>query len=104
MIYSILNDKKGLVIDPYCGSGTTLVTAKIMGHDFLGIEIANEYIDTAKERLACFENERKAVNAELGKHVVTKTFTERKQRGEFTGRHRVTKSVEDTSGIAPRLI
>lgn len=103
-IYSVMDDKKGLVIDPYCGSGTTLVAAKLMGHDFIGIEIANEYIDTAKERLACSENERRAVDTELGKHTVGTTFTERKKKGAYTGRHRVGKNPENTSPITPRLI
>ena len=67
-IYSVMDDKKGLVIDPYCGSGTTLVAAKLMGHEYIGIEIANEYIDLAEDRLACSENERKALDIEIGKH------------------------------------
>lgn len=44
VIYSILDDRKGIVIDPYCGSGTTLVVAKILGHDFIGIDISEEYV------------------------------------------------------------
>jgi len=99
-----MDDKKGLVIDPYCGSGTALVAAKLLGHDFIGIEIANEYIDLAENRLACSENERRAVDIEIGKHVVGKTFTKRKQEGAFTGKHRVKREVGDASSIAPRLI
>jgi len=40
-----------LVIDPFAGSGTTLVAAKELGVAFLGIEIIPEYIDIIKRRL-----------------------------------------------------
>ncbi len=50
-IYSIMDEKRGVVIDPYCGSGTTLVAAKILGHDFIGIEISKEYVHLAEKRL-----------------------------------------------------
>jgi len=87
-----MDDEKGVVIDPYCGSGTTLVSAKLMGHKFIGIEIANEYVDSANNRLLNIENERKLVNKELDKHVVSQTFSQRKDNGGFTGKHRVIKS------------
>jgi len=51
VIFSIMDERKGVVIDPYCGSGTTLVAAKILGHDFIGIEISKEYIKYAEKRL-----------------------------------------------------
>lgn len=86
-IFSIMDEKKGLVIDPYCGSGTTLVAAKLLGHDFLGIEISKEYVELAESRLRNFKNELRDVNKELSQHVVTKTFKERKERGEFTGKY-----------------
>jgi len=90
-----MDDRKGLVIDPYCGSGTTLVAAKILGHDFVGVEIAKEYVDSATNRIGCSENERGAVNVELAKHIVTKTFAERKQKGEFTGKYKKSDSGVD---------
>lgn len=88
VIYSILDERKGIVIDPYCGSGTTLVVAKILGHDFIGIDISKEYIQYAEERLKNYEEERKFVIEEIKKHVVIKTFKERKERGEFTGKYK----------------
>lgn len=88
VIFSILDGEKGLVIDPYSGSGTTLVAAKILGCDFLGIEISKEYIEFAKKRLQNCKNEEKVINEEKLKHVVCKTFKERKENGEFTGKHR----------------
>lgn len=87
-IYSIMDERKGIIIDPYCGSGTALVAAKILGHDFIGIEISEEYIKFAKDRLQNYKSELTCANEERTKHIVMKTFKERKERGEFTGRHR----------------
>jgi len=47
-----LNSYEGdVVLDPFTGSGTTLVAAEEMGRDYIGIELSNEYIKMAKERL-----------------------------------------------------
>ena len=43
----------GLVVDPYCGSGTTLVAAKRERRNYLGIDISPEYCDYARRRAAC---------------------------------------------------
>jgi len=87
IIYSIMDEKHGIVLDPYCGSGTSLVAAKILGNDFIGIEISEEYIKFAEARLRNFKQEEKFVKEEIAKHIVLKTFKERKERGEFTGRY-----------------
>ncbi len=86
-IYSIMDEERGVVIDPYCGSGTTLVAAKILGHNFIGIEISKEYIEFAEKRLQNYKSEEKYVNEERAQHIVEKTFKERKERGEFTGKY-----------------
>jgi modification methylase len=85
-IYSVMDDRKGVVIDPYCGSGTTLVAAKILGHDFIGIDISPEYVEFARKRLENYQDEIKDAQEEIAKHIVVKTFKERKERGEFVGK------------------
>lgn len=42
---------EGIVLDPFSGSGSTLVSAKKLGRSFIGFEIAKEYVDLAHERL-----------------------------------------------------
>lgn len=40
-----------LILDPFVGSGTTCKMAKQLGRNYIGIDISQEYIDIAKERL-----------------------------------------------------
>jgi len=44
--------KPGIVLDPFCGSGTTCLVAKKLGRSYIGIDINPEYIKIAKRRLA----------------------------------------------------
>lgn len=39
------------VLDPFIGSGTTAVSAKFLGRKYIGIEIAADYVEIAKQRL-----------------------------------------------------
>lgn len=43
------------ILDPFCGSGTTLVAAKKLGRHFLGFEISDDYCRIARERIALVE-------------------------------------------------
>jgi len=90
-IYSVLDDKTGNVIDPYAGSGTTLVSAKLLGCNYFGIEICKDYVNIAESRLNNCKNEETKVQLEIKKHVVTKTFKERKKEGLWIGNFRKTK-------------
>jgi len=42
----------GLVVDPFCGSGTTGMACKIEGFRFVGIEQSAQYADIARKRIA----------------------------------------------------
>jgi len=46
------SDKGDLVLDPFCGSGTTCVAAKKNNRKYLGIELEEEYANLAKSRLS----------------------------------------------------
>lgn len=39
------------VLDPMCGSGTTLKMAKILGRNYIGIDISQKYCDMTEKRL-----------------------------------------------------
>ena len=45
------NEAEHVVLDPFAGSGTTLVAANRAGHYYVGIEIIPEYIEIIEQRL-----------------------------------------------------
>ena len=45
------NKEKELVLDPFCGSGSTCIAAKRLGISYIGIDSNKEYCDIAKYRL-----------------------------------------------------
>ena len=45
------SSEESLILDPFCGSGTTLVAAKMLGRRYIGIDIEKKYCDIAEERL-----------------------------------------------------
>lgn len=88
----------GLVFDPYIGSGTTAVAAKLLGFDYLGIDKSADYLAAAESRINNAEGERGKINEELALHTINKTFTERKTRNEHTGRFRPAANTFATDG------
>ncbi|MBI4801497.1 MAG: site-specific DNA-methyltransferase [Elusimicrobia bacterium] len=55
-----------IVLDPFCGSGSTLVAAKSAGREYMGFEIDYEAVKVAKERLAPDMFEAAAMREEHG--------------------------------------
>jgi len=45
-----------LILDPFCGSGTTGVVALENSRNFIGIDINNEYLDITNKRIKIIEN------------------------------------------------
>jgi DNA modification methylase len=41
-----------IVLDPFVGSGTTAVAAKMEGRNYVGIEISEKYCEIARRRVA----------------------------------------------------
>lgn len=53
LVYPILSScpKQGIILDPFVGSGTTLVAAKHLHRKAIGIEINESYVELANRRL-----------------------------------------------------
>lgn len=51
-IIQISTDEGDLVLDPFCGSGTTLVAAKMLNRNFIGVDKNSSAIELCNRRLA----------------------------------------------------
>ncbi len=50
-IIEISTDENDIVLDPFCGSGTTLVASKLMNRKYVGIDISEDAVNLSLERL-----------------------------------------------------
>lgn len=51
-IINLATNEGDMVLDPFCGSGTTLVAAKLLGRNAIGIDTSKDAIGITKKRLA----------------------------------------------------
>lgn len=51
-ILTIASDKGDIVLDPFCGSGTTLVAAKLNQRQYIGMDESLDAVELTKKRLA----------------------------------------------------
>lgn len=58
LIRLVMPPKDGLLLDPFSGSGTTILAAKRLGFNAIGIEKQAEYCDIANARLASCQREK----------------------------------------------
>ena len=96
MIISILDtETQGVVLDPYVGSGTTAVAAKLLGHTYIGIDRSVAYLEMTLDRLANAPNEMPKIQEELALHNVETTAQERRVQGKNMGKYRPTNDEKD---------
>lgn len=50
-IIKLASDEDDVILDPFCGSGTTLVAAKLLNRQYVGIDVSEEAVSLTKERL-----------------------------------------------------
>lgn len=50
-IICLTTDENDLIVDPFCGSGTTLIAAKLLNRSAIGIDISEDAIQLTQKRL-----------------------------------------------------
>ena len=60
----MVTPKGGTVLDPFMGSGTTGIAAKVEGYSFIGIEREEEYCKIAEARIAAWEEEKIVIDTQ----------------------------------------
>lgn len=60
-VIEIATDPGDLVLDPFCGSGTTLVAAKILGRNSIGLDSSEEAVNLSRDRLLTPEKTESAL-------------------------------------------
>lgn len=74
-IIKISTNENDIVLDPFCGSGTTLVSAKLLNRNYIGIDVSEDAIKLSKSRL---DNPLKTESGLLAKGKASyKTKTEK---------------------------
>jgi len=60
----ILSYKNDIILDPFAGSGTSLVAAETLDRRWIGIELSPNYSEIARNRVQFFVDEKKKVSVE----------------------------------------
>jgi DNA modification methylase len=55
-----------VVLDPFCGMGSTVLAAKTLGHIGIGMDTNAEYIESARQRLGPDQNGCQLIEADAG--------------------------------------
>jgi DNA modification methylase len=61
----ILSYKNDIILDPFAGSGTSLVAAEILDRRWIGIELSPNYCQIANERVQAFVDSKKQQELEF---------------------------------------
>jgi hypothetical protein len=61
----ILTYKNDIVLDPFTGSGTSLVAAEVLDRRWIGIELSPNYTEVARKRVNLFVEKKKQMELEL---------------------------------------
>jgi len=57
----LITPAKGIVLDPFCGSGSTCCAAVLEGFNYIGIELEQEYCEMSRARIKYWSKQEKSM-------------------------------------------
>ena len=57
-LIKLLTKENDIVLDPFCGSGSTCIAAKMLKRNYIGVEINPDYVNYSLERLSNTKDEQ----------------------------------------------
>lgn len=79
----------GTVLDPFAGSGSTLIAAKQLGRQFYGFDIMPEYVEMARQRLVTINEETEVRDFDYFRQELTMILEECLESGGLTSKQHV---------------
>ena len=61
----ILSYKNDIILDPFMGSGTSAVSAELLGRLWIGVELSPNYAEIARKRVQMFVEQKKQLKLEI---------------------------------------
>jgi site-specific DNA-methyltransferase (adenine-specific) len=108
-LIELTTKEEQFVLDPFCGSGSSLVAAQISNRQYLGFDLSEEYVDVARSRLAVqsqgvcpFELDDAKVQKVLG-HYQEQTEEEATAEDEATFEDRSQPFMEVPNDLVPEI-
>ena len=66
-------------IDPFCGTGTTIMVARALGRFGIGVDLSSDYLRLARWRIDESDHVKKTIECTYGKEAMKKWLKERNQ-------------------------
>ena len=57
-LISLVSKENDIVLDPFAGSGTTLVAASMLNRNFIGCELNQTYYNKILNRISLYQNKK----------------------------------------------
>lgn len=68
-----------VVLDPFCGTGTTIMVARALGRFGIGVDLSSDYLRLARWRIDESDHVKKTIECTYGKEAMKKWLKERNQ-------------------------
>jgi len=86
--------ENNLILDPFAGSGSTLVACKLLGIDFVGVEINSEYHEIATKR----------INENIDKSFLLNILKSNQTLNSKSNKHSFPEIIEQLNNLKPQKI